>query len=111
MTLDEVIKITNRRVNAIEYVVLPRIDNTIKYIMSELDEGEREEFYRLKMIQKKKEQRKKAAAAAKGVDVEGTRSWFSFLFSPVTRFLILCCHRDSLQTRRPTSSRSSSPRT
>jgi V-type H+-transporting ATPase subunit D len=81
MTLDEVIKITNRRVNAIEYVVLPRIDNTIKYIMSELDEGEREEFYRLKMIQKKKEQRKKAAAAAKGVDVEGTAHllFFSFL--------------------------------
>jgi V-type H+-transporting ATPase subunit D len=64
MTLDEVIKITNRRVNAIEYVVLPRIDNTIKYIMSELDEGDREEFYRLKMIQKKKDQRKRAAAAA-----------------------------------------------
>jgi len=46
VTLDAVIKITNRRVNAIEYVVMPRIENTIKYIESELDEGEREEFYR-----------------------------------------------------------------
>jgi len=54
VTLDEVIKITNRRVNAIQYVVIPIIDNTIAYILSELDEREREEFYRLKMIQKKK---------------------------------------------------------
>ena len=44
--LDEVIRATNRRVNAIEHVVMPRLDNTIKYIMSELDEMDREEFFR-----------------------------------------------------------------
>jgi V-type H+-transporting ATPase subunit D len=44
--LDEVIRATNRRVNAIEHVVIPRLDNTIKYIMSELDEMDREEFFR-----------------------------------------------------------------
>ncbi|KAJ1673249.1 H(+)-transporting V1 sector ATPase subunit D [Spiromyces aspiralis] len=44
--LDEVIKITNRRVNAIEHVIIPRVENTIKYINSELDEMDREEFYR-----------------------------------------------------------------
>jgi len=54
VTLDEVIKITNRRVNAIEYVVRPKLENTINYIVSELDEQDREEFYRLKKIQGKK---------------------------------------------------------
>ena len=44
--LDEVIKLTNRRVNAIEHVIIPRVENTIKYINSELDEMDREEFYR-----------------------------------------------------------------
>lgn len=54
VTLDQAIKITNRRVNALEKVVIPRVDNTIAYISSELDELEREEFFRLKMVQKKK---------------------------------------------------------
>jgi V-type H+-transporting ATPase subunit D len=54
--LDEVIKITNRRVNAIEFVVMPKIDNTIRYIQAELDEQDREEFFRLKKVQTKKKQ-------------------------------------------------------
>lgn len=57
--LDEAIKLTNRRVNALENVVKPRLENTIAYVISELDEMEREEFFRLKLIQKKKESEKK----------------------------------------------------
>ncbi|PJF17353.1 V-type proton ATPase subunit D [Paramicrosporidium saccamoebae] len=55
--LDEVIQATNRRVNALEYVVLPKVDNTVAYITSELDEQDREDFFRLKKVQsnKKKE--------------------------------------------------------
>ncbi|XP_076441709.1 V-type proton ATPase subunit D-like [Babylonia areolata] len=64
VTLDEVIKITNRRVNAIEHVIIPQIENTIAMITTELDEREREEFYRLKKIQDKK---KKIRAAEEEV--------------------------------------------
>jgi len=54
LTLDEAIKTTNRRVNALENVVKPRLGNTISYIKGELDELEREEFFRLKKVQDKK---------------------------------------------------------
>ncbi|KAJ5629647.1 V-type proton ATPase subunit [Penicillium herquei] len=63
LILDEVIKVVNRRVNAIEHVIIPRTENTIKYINSELDELDREEFYRLKKVSNKK-QRDNAAADA-----------------------------------------------
>lgn len=75
VTLDEVIKITNRRVNAIEHVIIPRIERTLAYIISELDELEREEFYRLKKIQdkkriaRKKAEANKAALLEQGIDV------------------------------------------
>lgn len=78
--LDEVIKVVNRRVNAMwvafayverrveangrsEHVIIPRTENTIKYINAELDELDREEFYRLKKVSGKK-QRDTAAEEA-----------------------------------------------
>jgi V-type H+-transporting ATPase subunit D len=51
LTLDTAIKVTNRRVNALGNVVVPQLENTITYIKGELDEQEREEFFRLKKIQ------------------------------------------------------------
>ena len=67
LTLDEAIKTTNRRVNALENVVKPRIENTINYIKGELDELEREDFFRLKKIQgyKKREIERQMQAAGK----------------------------------------------
>jgi V-type H+-transporting ATPase subunit D len=65
LTLDEAIKITNRRVNAIEHVIIPRIERTLEYITTELDEREREEFYRMKKIQRKKAQIRAAAEKLK----------------------------------------------
>lgn len=50
VALDEAIKVTSRRVNALDNVVIPRIENTIAYIESELDELEREDIFRLKKV-------------------------------------------------------------
>jgi V-type H+-transporting ATPase subunit D len=49
-TLDEALKVTNRRVNALEFVIMPQLTNTITYIMAELDELEREDQFRIKKV-------------------------------------------------------------
>merc|ERR1719313_635890 len=53
-TLDEEIKMTSRRVNALEYVLIPRIEEIVRYIGQEMDEEAREEFFRVKKVVQKK---------------------------------------------------------
>lgn len=57
VTLDEEIKMTSRRVNALEYVLIPKIEEVIAYIIQEMDEQAREEFFRVKKVVEKKKQR------------------------------------------------------
>jgi V-type H+-transporting ATPase subunit D len=66
--LDDVIKLTNRRVNAIEHIIIPKLENTIAYILSELDEQDREEFFRLKKVQASKKKRQEAVSENTVVD-------------------------------------------
>jgi V/A-type H+-transporting ATPase subunit D len=65
--LDEIEK-TKRRVNALEFTLLPQLYENQEYIEQKLEEQEREEIFRLKKIKSKKEaeeseQRKEEAEA------------------------------------------------
>ncbi|MBS7249918.1 MAG: V-type ATP synthase subunit D [Candidatus Freyarchaeota archaeon] len=48
--LAEEIEKTKRRVNALKYIIIPRITNTIKFIELHLEEREREDLFRMKRI-------------------------------------------------------------
>lgn len=68
VTLDEALKVTNRRVNALENVTIPKIEGVLAYIGRELDELEREDFTRLKLVQGKKEADMKEEAIRKAAN-------------------------------------------
>ena len=59
--LGEEIQKTRRRVNALDYVVVPNLKSQVKYIQSTLDERAREELFRLKKVKKSIEAKKKEA--------------------------------------------------
>ena len=44
------IKKAQRRANALQNILIPRYENMVKYIVDSLEEKEREEFSRLKVI-------------------------------------------------------------
>jgi V/A-type H+-transporting ATPase subunit D len=52
--LSEEIGITNRRVNALGTVVIPRLERETRLILSRLEERERQQIYRLKRIKERK---------------------------------------------------------
>lgn len=53
-TINDALKVTSRRVHAIENITLPKFEAVLKYILRELDELEREEFTRMKLVKKHK---------------------------------------------------------
>ena len=55
----EEVEKTKRRVNALEYILIPRLKATIKHIEMRMEEIERESFLRLKKIKASLEARKK----------------------------------------------------
>ena len=48
------IKKTQKRANALKNIMIPRFEETVKFITDALDEKDREEFSRLKVIKRKK---------------------------------------------------------
>ena len=61
---DAIVK-TQRRANALKNVVIPNLESTVKYISDSLDEKDREEFSRLKVIKAQKSTKAKRKAAGK----------------------------------------------
>lgn len=52
--LADSIKKTQKRANALKNIMIPRFEESVKFISDALDEKDREEFSRLKVIKKKK---------------------------------------------------------
>ena len=59
---------TRRRVNALEYVVVPQLKEQVKFIQQALDERAREDLFRLKKVKKALEKKKKERMAAKNLE-------------------------------------------
>ena len=60
---------TNRRVNALEFILIPRIKEIISYIDKELDEEAREDFFRLKKVTDNKKKAKEQEFAAMDMEI------------------------------------------
>lgn len=71
--LGEEVRKTSRRVNALDQILIPWLQNDIKIITQALEEMEREDTFRLRRIKKKKE-RKRDSAALERASHNGERS-------------------------------------
>lgn len=56
--LADSIKKTQKRANALKNIMIPKFEETVKFITEALEEKEREEFSRLKVIKRNKEKQK-----------------------------------------------------
>lgn len=70
--IGEEIKKTSRRVNALEQVVIPGIQDDIRFVRGVLDQREREESFRLKKIKAKLERDEEAKKKAQAADTHGS---------------------------------------
>ncbi len=59
------LKKTQRRVNALQHIFIPNYEATVEFIVSSLEEREREEIFRLKWLKTKLNKQAEAAAAEK----------------------------------------------
>ena len=59
------IKKTQKRANALKNIIIPRYTSTVKYITDSLEEKEREDFSRLKVIKAQKNAAEKAQNTGK----------------------------------------------
>lgn len=58
---------TQRRVNALQHIFIPEYEETVAFIVSSLEEREREETFRLKLLKNRSERKKEEAARVKQV--------------------------------------------
>ena len=63
------IETTKRRVNALEFTLLPNLYENQEYIEQKLEEQEREEIFRMKKIKAKKEEEEAAEAEGEAAEV------------------------------------------
>jgi len=59
---------TQRRVNALQHIFIPEYEETVAFIVSTLEEREREETFRLKLLKTRNEHAKEAAAKGEPED-------------------------------------------
>ena len=66
----EEIETTNRRVNALEFKLLPELRENQEYIEQKLEEQEREEIFRMKKVKDKKEEQEREEREAEKEEEE-----------------------------------------